>query len=404
MRLYQFNKLVGNSHCVNMLKRGITQHTLPHFMIFHGIMGTGKSSCAEITALALTCENPQNGEPCLQCNSCRENLEAIQNNLKSANVSKINLGRFNTKADVEEMIKDIFILESSKNCVYILEEAHSLTPYLQTALLEEVDKMDNKTYVILCTTKINEIIPELKSRSILFPFKRLREKESRLLLDMFLKEKCVNMDDATKTLIIGNTNGIPREIMNLTEFIIDNRPTLSELKNFLSKIDDSVFYTMFQTLRYGTMHDLIQYIREEVDVYEIGEFVSNLKAFYLKLFFFVEGNIDNLDGDVDNFDLASTVNALKGINLFTLGKMINSLNHRFRKEDLHFFFLSLYQFFHDKKISTIVKERKNTNAQKSESYVRVHDKQEGDTTLGTLHAFVSNGGKKYDFGGDLNQS
>lgn len=371
-------------------------------MIFHGIMGTGKSSCAEITALALTCEHPQNGEPCLQCNSCKANLEAIQNNLKSANVSKINLARFNTKSDVEQMIKDIFILQSSaRNCVYILEEAHSLTSYLQTSLLEEIDKMDNKTYVILCTTKISEIIPELKSRSILFPFKRLKEKESILLLDMFLKEKHVNMDESTKSLIINHTNGIPRDIMNLTEFIIENRPTTSELKDFLSKIDDSVFYTMFQTLKFGTIHDLIQYIREEVDCYEVNEFISNLKNFYLKLFFFIEGNVNNLDNGLDNFDLASTVNALQGINLFTLGKMVSNLNYKFKKEDLHFFLISLYQFFHDKKVSNIVKDRKNTSMQKLEANNSIHSRQEASNSLNTLHAFTGDNNKKYNFGGDL---
>lgn len=227
MRIYTFDQLIGNQHCISILKTCITQGTLPHFTIFHGIGGTGKSTCAEITALAMTCQHTMNGSPCLECTSCKSNLDAIKSGTKSSTVAKINLGRENTKTDVDRMIKEIFTLQSSeRNCVYILEEAHALSTALQTSLLEEIDRLDSKTYIILCTTKLNDLIPELRSRAVLFQFKRLTDKESRLLLDKYLQDNRISMEEEAKLAILNYTKGIPREIVTSTEFLSRNTKTL----------------------------------------------------------------------------------------------------------------------------------------------------------------------------------
>lgn len=142
MRIYSFDQLIGNQHCISILKTCITQGTLPHFMIFHGVGGTGKSTCAEITALAMTCPHTKEGNPCLECISCKSNLDAIKHGTKSSTVAKVNVAQGNTKTDVDRMIKEIFTLQSSdRNCVYVLEEAHTLSAALQTSLLEEIDEI-----------------------------------------------------------------------------------------------------------------------------------------------------------------------------------------------------------------------------------------------------------------------
>lgn len=235
MRIYTFDQLIGNQHCISILKTCITQGTLPHFTIFHGIGGTGKSTCAEITALAMTCQHTMNGSPCLECTSCKSNLDAIKSGTKSSTVAKINLGRENTKTDVDRMIKEIFTLQSSeRNCVYILEEAHALSTALQTSLLEEIDRLDSKTYIILCTTKLNDLIPELRSRAVLFQFKRLTDKESRLLLDKYLQDNRISMEEEAKLAILNYTKGIPREIVTSTEFLSRNTKTLPLMVDFFN--------------------------------------------------------------------------------------------------------------------------------------------------------------------------
>lgn len=400
MRIYTFDQLIGNQHCISILKTCITQGTLPHFTIFHGIGGTGKSTCAEITALAMTCQHTMNGSPCLECTSCKSNLDAIKGGTKSSTVAKINLGRENTKTDVDRMIKEIFTLQSSeRNCVYILEEAHALSTALQTSLLEEIDRLDSKTYIILCTTKLNDLIPELRSRAVLFQFKRLTDKESRLLLDKYLQDNRISMEEEAKLAILNYTKGIPREIVTSTEFLSRNTKTLEELLDHIQQINDTVYFELFQVLATGTIYDLNCYLKEEVDKYDIRNFINGLKEFYINMFFQIEGNVDTLAQTSNVMEFTSVSEILKKVDRFSLGNLINKLPSNAKRVDLSFFLINLYQYFHNKKTSDIVREKKQSViTQKSIAAVSANEVEKSSEGLSSLHAF-STGNTKYKFGG-----
>lgn len=400
MRIYTFDQLIGNQHCISILKTCITQGTLPHFTIFHGIGGTGKSTCAEITALAMTCQHTMNGSPCLECTSCKSNLDAIKSGTKSSTVAKINLGRENTKTDVDRMIKEIFTLQSSeRNCVYILEEAHALSTALQTSLLEEIDRLGSKTYIILCTTKLNDLIPELRSRAVLFQFKRLTDKESRLLLDKYLQDNRISMEEEAKLAILNYTKGIPREIVTSTEFLSRNTKTLEELLDHIQQINDTVYFELFQVLATGTIYDLNCYLKEEVDKYDIRNFINGLKEFYINMFFQIEGNVDTLAQTSNVMEFTSVSEILKKVDRFSLGNLINKLPSNAKRVDLSFFLINLYQYFHNKKTSDIVREKKQSViTQKSIAAVSANEVEKSSEGLSSLHAF-STGNTKYKFGG-----
>jgi DNA polymerase III gamma/tau subunit len=400
VRIYTFDQLIGNQHCISILKTCITQGTLPHFTIFHGIGGTGKSTCAEITALAMTCQHTMNGSPCLECTSCKSNLDAIKSGTKSSTVAKINLGRENTKTDVDRMIKEIFTLQSSeRNCVYILEEAHALSTALQTSLLEEIDRLDSKTYIILCTTKLNDLIPELRSRAVLFQFKRLTDKESRLLLDKYLQDNRISMEEEAKLAILNYTKGIPREIVTSTEFLSRNTKTLEELLDHIQQINDTVYFELFQVLATGTIYDLNCYLKEEVDKYDIRNFINGLKEFYINMFFQIEGNVDTLAQTSNVMEFTSVSEILKKVDRFSLGNLINKLPSNAKRVDLSFFLINLYQYFHNKKTSDIVREKKQSViTQKSIAAVSANEVEKSSEGLSSLHAF-STGNTKYKFGG-----
>ena len=139
MRLYDYDDVVGNTATLAIMRQSLHNGMFPHISVYGGVYGTGKSTCAEITAMALTCENEKNDNPCGVCPTCKANIQAFQTTGESSWVHKVNVGQKNSKADVDDMIRDIFVLQSgNRNSVYIIEEAHSLNDAQQTALLEEL--------------------------------------------------------------------------------------------------------------------------------------------------------------------------------------------------------------------------------------------------------------------------
>lgn len=65
-----FEDVVGQDSITQILKNEIIGGKIAHAYLFTGSRGTGKTTCAKIMAMAVNCQNPQSGDPCLKCESC----------------------------------------------------------------------------------------------------------------------------------------------------------------------------------------------------------------------------------------------------------------------------------------------------------------------------------------------
>ena len=66
-----FEDVISQPHITTTLKNEIRQNRTAHAYLFTGPRGTGKTTCSKILAMAVNCERPIDGDPCLSCESCK---------------------------------------------------------------------------------------------------------------------------------------------------------------------------------------------------------------------------------------------------------------------------------------------------------------------------------------------
>ena len=136
MNKFQFDSVVGNFTTLQFLRRDIAANASGKLLLFHGDVGTGKSSTALIYALAYCCEKPMEKGACLECETCKRNLQALSKQQNSAMLSVINMGLYRKSTDAVELINQIFVLQTTGKTVYILEEFQLLPKDVQSNFLK----------------------------------------------------------------------------------------------------------------------------------------------------------------------------------------------------------------------------------------------------------------------------
>ena len=118
-----FSDVVGQEHITETLKNELSEGMTVHAYLFTGTRGTGKTSCAKILARAINCENPKNGDPCLECDACK----SIENG-ENTDIVEIDAASNNGVDNIRELRElTSFAPSSSKYRVFIIDEVHMLS-------------------------------------------------------------------------------------------------------------------------------------------------------------------------------------------------------------------------------------------------------------------------------------
>lgn len=334
--LISFKNVIGNNRIKGLLTRQLENQTFTQFNIFEGTFGTGKSTTAKLVAMRLTCENPNGADPCCDCESCKNNLKAFKTTGSSPNVKIVNFGTFLNKEDVTNLIKDVFVLKSgSEPRVYIFEEVHVLKDLkgAQTAFLEEIDRMPSNVFIIMCTTKLYDVIPELVSRALRYRFSKLTYDESRILVGSIAGDK---LPVKTTNLIIRHSRGVPRNLINNTRFVLDNNITAEEYKDFVQDVDEEELCALLLTMQDTDLKSFANLSKKLAESLEATVIQNRMNELMLNALFHLKG----VDTDLSDYSQSVVKEVLTEATIDKCLKALEKLSNRSTTSEVE---LALYK-------------------------------------------------------------
>ena len=208
-----FTEVYGQEHITKVLQNQILNKKVSHAYLFCGSRGTGKTTCAKILAKAVNCENPVNGSPCNECETCM----GIESG-GIIDVIEIDAASNNGVENIRDIREDAaFTPGSSKKKVYIIDEVHMLSIGAFNALLKTLEEPPPHIIFILATTEINKIPATILSRCQRHDFRRLSPEIIAKLLNNGCKEEKIKIEEKAVDLISRLSNGAMRDAWNILE-------------------------------------------------------------------------------------------------------------------------------------------------------------------------------------------
>lgn len=208
-----FGDVVGQEAVVKTLQNAIMNNKISHAYLFSGPRGTGKTSIARIFAKALNCLNVHNGEPCDECNICREISEGI-----SPDVIEIDAASNNGVDEIRDIREKVKYLPSgAKYKIYIIDEVHMLSGGAFNALLKTLEEPPKHVVFVLATTEPQKLPSTIISRCQRFEFKSLTPVEINFNLQKVCLQEGVTITEEALNAISEAADGAMRDALSILD-------------------------------------------------------------------------------------------------------------------------------------------------------------------------------------------
>ena len=210
----KFSELYGQEHIVRALRNAVINGREGQAYLFSGPRGTGKTTTARILAKVLNCENPLEGEPCCECDSCK----AVELGT-SYDVLELDAASNNGVQEIRDIIEAAALTSPGRHRVFILDEVHMLTRAAEAALLKTLEEPPAQVVFVLATTDPQKVSETIRSRVQHLQFHLLPIDELEKYVRFVIEKAELDVDDDGVAHVLRQGGGSARDTLSALELV-----------------------------------------------------------------------------------------------------------------------------------------------------------------------------------------
>jgi DNA polymerase III subunit gamma/tau len=210
-----FAEVIGQEHVTDPLRAALRAGRVNHAYLFSGPRGCGKTTSARILARCLNCAQGPTDTPCGVCDSCVELARGGSGSLDVVEIDAASHGGVDDARELRE--RATFAPARDQFKIFIIDEAHMVSPQGFNALLKIVEEPPEHIKFVFATTEPDKVLGTIRSRTHHYPFHLVPPERLQAYLQQVCDAEGVPVGKGVLPLVVRAGAGSVRDSLSVLD-------------------------------------------------------------------------------------------------------------------------------------------------------------------------------------------